>query len=263
MPVYTICPTCSAGYNLNDVLRGKKVLCKSCNAAFVVAEALRVPALVAAPAAQVAAPAPPADRPMADDLGLAFVNLELTDPPPAPRPAARAVPQLAEPLLMAQPYQAEVEPEPIPVAQYADPHEAEWSDSPRPRPRRRRQEREGRGLSGGALAALIATPILLLLAIGLVIWWVNRPLPPLDDPLLPPDAFENRRPGFLNPQPAVMQPGFRPGVPIIIPPPRFNQPQINPPRFNPPPFQPPVFQPPRFQPPRFNPPVIRPPVRIR
>src|SRR5262249_35570979 len=41
MPVYSMCPTCGTGYNLDDSLQGKRVICRTCNDSFLVTETYR------------------------------------------------------------------------------------------------------------------------------------------------------------------------------------------------------------------------------
>jgi hypothetical protein len=92
--------------------------------------------------------------------------------------------------------------------------------------------------------ALVVTPIVTLLLLGILVWVIV--LKTSDD--FTDDVWVD------NPPPPAFQPAPRPGVvPIIVPGPRINPP---PGRFNPPP--PPV----RINPPpgRFNPPR---PVRVR
>ncbi len=226
MPVYTICPTCNAGYDLADTLRGKRVICQNCKDAFLVQETVRAPVGTAIPLApEPANPLLPASGPSAG----------------GPKPP---------PLLFGQPGydvnppgQPAANPDEIPVATVAtDPYIPVAQPAPDPRwerlPRRRTRRRpESSGLSTGAIVALVVGPLVLLLAVGLLLWWVlSRPSRSeawVDDN---PPRFQN------NPAP---RPGF---VPVIIPGPRVNNPA--PPRFNPPV--------------RINPPVrFNPPPRIR
>src|SRR5262245_47426888 len=41
MPVYSMCPTCGPGYDLDASLKGKRVICKTCNDSFLVTETYR------------------------------------------------------------------------------------------------------------------------------------------------------------------------------------------------------------------------------
>jgi hypothetical protein len=225
MPIYTVCPTCNAGYDLADVLRGKRVICQNCKDAFLVQETIQAPAATI-PFAAPTAPYPPESP--TPPLPLGSVPEARPQPPPLPfgQPGYDVNPP-------GQPtgYQDQ-----IPVATVAVPEagqpvpEAQWAQLPRRRSRRRQASS---GLSTGAIVALVVGPIVLLLAVGLLLWWV------LSTPRRSAAWAEDNNPGGFQPNP-----GPRPAIvpaPIFVPGPRFNNP-----------------------PPRFNPPVrANPPVRVR
>jgi hypothetical protein len=231
MPVHTICPTCNAGYDLADILRGKRVICQNCNDAFLVQEAVTASGPAVGAAVPVGMPGgyPPPQVPAAAPAA-APGGMPDARPKPPPLPHQQAGYDLNPPG-QAVGYQSEV-----PVAtlvaddapQPAAP--SQWDELPRRRPRRRHQA--SGGMPTGAIVALIVGPIVLLLAIGLLLWWVLTP---------------RRTTVWVDDEPQQVQPA-RPGfVPVVVPGPRFNNPppvRINPPpvRFNPPP------------PVRFNPP---------
>jgi hypothetical protein len=202
MPVYSICPSCNTGYDLDDALRGKRVICQTCNDSFLVQETLRAPAALAVPVA-VPAPNPPAA--------------------PLPLPTADYYPV---------PYDY---PEVLPATPPGhDPQTAshpEWDRLPRRRSTGRPPQE--RGLSTGAIVALVLIPVGLLVALTVV----------LVIALTPRNSFDDWRDDRIQPVRPIVRPGVAP--PIIIPPPRFNNPA--PPRWNPP----------RVNPPRVNPPRVR------
>jgi hypothetical protein len=209
MPIYSICPSCNTGYDLADSLRGKRVVCKTCNDSFLVQETLRAPS-ASAPLGAAASGAPAGPPPLAEPVyGMA---------PPEPPPLyPDAVPPAA--------------------SDYSyPPPGSEWDRLPRRRVRRR--EPQPQGLSGGAIAALILVPLAILLVLGVLLWVVLRPR----DGSFDDDWVDVPPP----PQQPVHRPGV---VPIIIPAPRINNPgpRFNPPPVNPPRFNPPA--PPRFNPP--------------
>jgi hypothetical protein len=204
MPIYSICPSCNTGYDLADSLRGKRVVCKTCNDSFLVQEALRVPSA-----------AVPAGVPVEPPLAEPVYCLTPLDGP-APYPDSPGAPPSA----------ASAHPPSRP--------ESDWERLPRRRPVRRAAQPAG--LSAGAIVAIVVTPIAVLLVVGILVWAL---LVRSQDTFLDDDAW-----GDIPPQAPVAQPAPRPGVGpvIVVPPPRFNNPApprfnppVNPPRFNPPP----------------------------
>jgi hypothetical protein len=209
MPVYSTCPTCTTGYNLDDSLRGKRVICQTCNGTFLVQETLAATAMAGA-----AAPIPPAP-PQYDLI-----------PPQVPPP----VPSMPHPA------------QPAPTA-YAQPPDHEDWDRPVRRRRSRGPAHGSGGLSAGAIVAIVVTPIAVLM-VGLIIWWAVAASRAASDPWLDDDDFAQPQNGpvvvpparFNNPPPPVR---FNNPPPVRInnpPPVRFNNPP--PVRINPPPFRP-------------------------
>jgi hypothetical protein len=190
MPIASTCPTCRTGYNLDDSLRGKRVICQTCKDAFLVQETLVVPALAGASGA-----APP---PLPPGYGLA--------PPQVPDPR-QGVP---------------MPPQPAPAAYPQPPLESDWDRVPRRRRSRGYGPGSG-GLSTGAIVAIVLTPLAVLVVVGLLIAWVSSASRSVNDPwvddqrprpgavpiVVPPARFNNPPPPRFNP-----------------PPPRFNPPRV-------------------------------------
>ena len=193
MPTYSICPSCNTGYDLADELRGKRVICQTCNDAFLVQETLRAPAAVAVP---VAGPS--------------------SAPPPPPTQGYNPAPFDY--------------PEVLPVPSAA-PHEqahSEWDRLPRRRQGRRPPQESG--MSTGAIVAMVLVPVAVLVVLAVVLvlalqprnntWRGNQG--PVVRPGVAPIFIPPAR--FNNPQPQWQPPRVIP--PRVVNPPRFNPPRV-------------------------------------